>query len=591
MKRKYLALFMALLMLAGMLAACGGSPSSTTPAPGSTGGASTGGASTGGDGLGEAPFDIFSDFGEEFPVEEYIAYETAKWNLGRDKVTELYWYVNWGHHSTPNPWTDYKSLAIASGILGIDVIGQIPAGDPTESVQLMMANNSFPDIVTLGYGDPLGQQLINDGYLLCMEDVLKEYEPEFFATLEPNIYNFGLAEDGKMWSLNGGGKSQAEIDRGRNLGSRAYAVRKDIWEEMGSPSIATPDELFDVLMMFKEMYPTLGGKQSIAVGTYERGYGPIHTFGDSFGVNDLYVHKDGSVEPKEVGPGYADMLVYWNKLARNGLMDPEFFSRDNQSAIEGYATNTFMCPWVYHAPGIANDSLYAENPESVFVAIPPMSATGEPYNAAGSPPSGHASTYISANCTDLEAVARLFAYAFSPTGTMQINRGTPGVQWQVVDGEWTWFPEVKLLQDTDQAAYNQEWGLWGYHPVWYPYLLQKVEPPTNRRAEINEEFNLPNTDPYSHDPTIETYMMQPVKDSVAGVAKAVLDEIGNRERARIVFEATSEEEAREWAEQMQANMRAVKDYDQLCAFLTERYNLNKETFGEPAYGTIYVQDK
>ena len=524
-------------------------------------------------------YNIMEHVDADFPVDQYIADQTAKWNLGR-KV-EFDWYFNYNHHYGLKPWSEYDALKVAADITGIDVTGDIPTGEPREKVTLMMSTNTLPDLITLGYGDPLALDLITGGYIYCLEDLLAEYEPDFLAELPRSLFELNTVEavDGKMWGISGVTMPEWQFSNKYGLGGYGYTTRKDIWEELGSPSIATPDDLYNTLLAFREKYPTMNGRDSIGITTFAQGIFPVNTIGYSFGVYDVYHNEtDNKTYPKYENPGYYDLIMYMNKLNVAGLLDPELFIRDDQSVTDVLINNAFMLPHVFWACDQANTVLRANDPNSVFVTIPPMSATGQPYKApSGGSRLGAVQTYVTKNCRDLEAAARLFAYGFSPEGTMQTSRGTPGIHYYVNDGIWEVSPEVYEATQTDWGAYTNKTGLWDYYSLWYAPMPQK---PTD--SEVAVQYNRANTDPYAFDATIYTYNMEPLPDSDEGIAATNLKTLCDREHPRAIM-AQSEEEARSILEKMLQDMREINNYDKLVDFLTEQYNKNIEKFGGPKY--------
>ena len=215
--------------------------------------------------LGERPavsWDVTKLVDENFPFEQYVADEKAYWHLGRD--AELTWYFNFTHHYTDKPWTEYSALSTVVDITGINVRSEIPTGDPSEYVRLAMATDTLPDLITLGYGDPLANELIEGGYVWELNELMDLYAPYFQETLPEDLRVLGSYEnfDGKFYSFVGVAvpdSSYQKFAEDKTLQSQlnvlpmvtpancSYNVRKDIWQAMGEPSIATPDDLYNVL--------------------------------------------------------------------------------------------------------------------------------------------------------------------------------------------------------------------------------------------------------------------------------------------------------------------------------------------------------
>lgn len=379
--------------LALMLTACdaGKSASSSESAPPSSGSASPSGASSAAPSAGasageKVSWDITKNVDDSFPFDQYVQDEKAKWNVGRN--VDFTWYFNYNHHLTTKPWTEYEALKTVAEITGINVTGSIPSGDPNEKIHLMMATNDMPDLITLPFGDAAGEELIKGGYVYSLDELIDKYIPDFKSEVPQVLREIGTYEeiDDRMWSISGVTNPEWLLKEKKDpiIGNFSYSVRKDIWNELGHPSIATPDDLYNTLKLFKEKYPTIDGKTSIGISGWGKGEGALSTIGYSFGIHDIYCDEAGSAcTVKYMNPNYPDFIAYMNKLFREGLLDPEIFVKDEQQVSEDLATSAFMLPYVYHAAGSANTILDAKKPDSHFIAIPPMSATGKPFSFPG----------------------------------------------------------------------------------------------------------------------------------------------------------------------------------------------------------------
>ena len=568
-KNKLIIIFVCIMLL---LASCGGKEAEITESSSESKQTQTSGAAL--------SWDIMKNVDETFPVEQYVKDEKEKWNIGRN--VEFTWYFNYNHHYCTKPWTEYEALKIAADITGINVTGTIPTGDPSEKVRLMMATNELPDFVTLGYGDPLGLELIEGGYVYCLDDLISEYVPEFKNEIPSVVRDSGIYEDidGKMWSISGVTLPEWLLKEKKDpsIGNFSYNVRKDLWKALGEPSIATPDELYNTLKLFKKTYPTLNGKTSIGISGYATGVGAMMTIGYSFGIYDNYYDEATKIcTLSYFNPNYPEFIAYMNKLYREGLMDPEIFIKDDQKVIEDLSTCAFMMPYVWHAADPANAVLNAKDPESHFIAIPPMSATGKPFAFPGASRIGGAvETFVTKKCKDPEAAVKLIRYGFSPTGTMQICQGTPGIHYYVENG--VYYRPEKLVDEInkDPAAFNNRTGIWDYYSLWY-------QPMPGKRSDSPDrvKYDIPNSVPYAFDSTIMRYKMTPSGSTDAGVALATILTIANN-ATRAIAAPTAEESA-QIIEKMLKDIRNTKDYDKLEKFMTERYTKNLERFGGPLY--------
>lgn len=530
----------------------------------------------------QVSWDVLSLVDANFPFDEYVQDEHEKWYLGRE--AKLDWWFQFSWKKCNESFDKYSTLKAVKEITGVDVKAQIPMGSDMEAVNLMMATGDFPDMMTLDPNHPLVRTLIDGGYVYTMDELVAKYEPGFLDEVPEPVKRTGTYDDGKWWGVLGLTVPEWKYESGTpyDLGNQAYNVRHDIWEALGKPSISTPDDLYNTLKLFKQTYPTLGGKDSVGLLGYGNGGdGTLLTLGYSFGLKQ-YISIDnasGTVTTRYLDPNYPAFIAFMNKLYREGLLDPEFFVKDTQQQTESMATNAFMCPYVWHVCDQANALLKAQNPDSVFVAIPPMSATGKPFSFAGSSTMGGESiTLIPKSCKDPEAALRLIRYGYSPAGSLQLYKGNPGEHYVVKDGVVSSSAEVLEAQKGDINAYNKLTGLGDY------YALVCLPLKEDRGFEgYRLEYDVPNSYPYSYDSTCEVYNMEPVGDSEAGIALTSVRSIGVRETA-LAITASSAEESAAIVRQMQADIQATPGYQTLVDYWTNQYKSNVERFGTAKWG-------
>ena len=530
----------------------------------------------------EVSWDVSQNVTEDFPFDQYVQDEKEKWHLGRE--AELDWWFQFPYHQCDKAFSEYDALKTVVDITGIDPTGRKPVGSDMEAVNLMMATGDFPDIMTLDASHLLVRALIDGGYVYTMDELVEKYEPGFKDQVPEPVKTAGTYEDGKWWGVLGLVAPEWKYtgEEPYDLGNHAYNVRHDIWEALGRPSIATPDDLYNTLKLFKEKYPTLGGKQSVGIVGYgSSADGTLLTMGYSFGLKQYISvnQSNGQVVSRYEDPNYGAFVEYMNKLYREGLLDPEFFVKDTQQQTETLANNGFMFPYVWHAEDDANALLKEENPDSVFVAIPPMSATGKAYSFPGkSLMSGESITLIPKTCSDPEAAIRLIRYGYSTAGSLQLLKGNPGEHYLVENDTVYLSDKVKEGYDIDKNAYNKKTGIGDYYALVYMPLKEDTN-----LDKYRLEYDVPNSYKYSYDSTIETYQMEPDSVSDEGIALTSIRSIGVRETA-LAITAASAEDAAAIVAQMQQEIKAVPSYEKLVAYWTNQYKKNQERFGEPKWG-------
>lgn len=202
------------------------------------------------------------------------------------------------------------------------------------------AGVDVPDIISVTYP---GQevQFIAGGAILPVSDYL-DAMPNFTDKIE----KWGLQtyvdtqlkqNDGKFYLLPGLRESLRS--------QYSYAVRKDIWDELGlSLTPATFDEFKTQLQTVKQAYPDkypisdrwLSDADGVLAATLQFAAPNFGTdagwgFGEGVSWNGSAYEYLGATE------AYKDLVSYYAGLVADGLMDPESLTQDDDTAIAKFA--------------------------------------------------------------------------------------------------------------------------------------------------------------------------------------------------------------------------------------------------------------
>lgn len=219
--QKSIAMAMSVLMAAGMLAGCGsnGSTSSST---------ASGSASS------------------------------ASGEVSTDGVTISIFDKNSGS----NTFDDPVAKAIEEKT-GVKIQVENPTGDPLEKLNLMLTGQNYPDIVLMDRGNDIVNRYIEAGALLPLNDLIDKYGPDvkemYGETLNKSRYT-----DGKNYYLNNWYGEDPDPVAGvlMRYDYLCEIVGKD---RADSDEPFTQEEYIDICKKFKELHPTIDGKESIAI--------------------------------------------------------------------------------------------------------------------------------------------------------------------------------------------------------------------------------------------------------------------------------------------------------------------------------------
>jgi len=254
----------------------------------------------------------------------------------------------------------------------------VPMSDYAQKRSLLISTGEAPYIIPKTY-HPDEVQFIPSGAILPISDYIDKM-PNFSR----QVKEWGLEEelntykqkDGKFYLLPG----LHEIltpDYG-------LAIRTDILKQNNIPVPNTWDEMYSALKKLKELYP-----DSYPLSDRYQGNCLLNlaapTFGKAaagWGAGDgMYYDRDNDkfiFYPTT--DDYKNFLAYFNKLVKEGLMDPESFTQSDDQAIQKFVTNKsfVMCTNSQHLLGLREtmDTTVGSGKYEVKKIIPPAGPAG-----------------------------------------------------------------------------------------------------------------------------------------------------------------------------------------------------------------------
>ena len=218
----------------------------------------------------------------------------------------------------------------------------VPQNSFDERRNLLFASNDLPDFVMRANLSPqLIASYASTGQIIPLDDLIEAgYAPNLSALMEENdgIRKAITAADGHIYSL----PNISETD-GRIASSWINQKWLDTLQ-LDMPT--TIDEFYEVLKAFKERDPN-GNNQpdEVAFSGYKENKNNAHEllrafyggwgFGGNSGIIAPYidVDNDSKIRYMATDNNFRDMLIFFNKLWAEDLIDKEFFSQDSNKVI------------------------------------------------------------------------------------------------------------------------------------------------------------------------------------------------------------------------------------------------------------------
>ncbi len=351
-----------------------------------------------------------------------------------------------------NNWPVEKEAAKMTNV-HLNNVASMATTNSEESFNLLIASGDLPDIV----GGSSIQQNANrygpEGAFIPLNKYIDEHAPNIKAFFDehPDVAASIKAADGNTYYI-------PYLPDGK-IG-RGYFIRQDWLDKLELEVPNTVDELYDVLVAFRDQDPNGTGKKD-TIPVFMRHWEELirmvtlwdgRTSGSDV-FHDFHVFE-GEIRHGYVGEGYKEGIKNLAQWYKEGLIDPEVFTRGSRSR-EYLLSNDLggmTHDWFASTAGY-NDSVADQVPGFSFKAFaPPASISGqrvEEHQRAQVKPDGWAISYTNKN--PIETV-KYFDFWFTEEGKRLANFGVEGETYDLIDGKAIFKKEI-LESDTPVNAY------------------------------------------------------------------------------------------------------------------------------------------
>lgn len=418
MKRKILAVFLALCMSMSLAACNGGGTSSTS-------GSTESGAEASGT-TAETP--------ENFNAE------------GLPIVNEPITVDTWIEGGTDIDWTNNSFVNTVAEESGIQMeITAVSGADSVTQRNLRLASGNFPDVFMLDWTSimtftDIMQYGVQEQILAPIDQYIEPYSENMGRILEehPDFADAITATDGHIYGF------PRFSECYHCLAYPKFYIRQDWLDALNLEMPTTTDELKDVLTAFVTQDPN-GNGQADEIGllggtdfNLMLEYGII---GNSFVTVKpdfwLYTPDGENIDISVTTDAYRDGLIYLNDLYANGLIDPTSFTNDSDQfaqtvRLEPYIVGMYCCDHIGMGYDNANVD-EAKNYQIVPVLEGPDGVRQQSQNSGEGQIQGfHAVMTVA--CENPEAVFRMIDhYFYDDYWNMYRFHGPEGTGWDYAE--------------------------------------------------------------------------------------------------------------------------------------------------------------
>lgn len=395
-------------------------------------------------------------------VEESVILEedVPAWQKYAGEPISFDWYINYSWFAAD--WGENIVSRKITEETGISLRFITPGGNESEKLNALIAADSLPDFITLGWWEPQINEMIDRDMVYALNALADEYDPYFYQVSDADAVSWYTQEDGNIYSYPNSSYSAKDLEEHDNIGSnQTFLVRKDIYEAIGSPDMTTPEGFQAAVEKAYEMFPTVDGEALIPVGA--------HVFNDQGNVSfDKYLmnflavpfEENGRFYDRYTNEDYITWLKMFRRLGEKGLLANDIFIDQRTQMEEKMAKGRYFC-MIYQSTDMVTQQkeLYVNYPDRIYLAVDgPKNAAGDDHTLTTTGINGWTVTLISKNCENPERAIVFLDYLLSEQGQLRICLGVEGETFDYVDGKPVVMDDVKAVLNSDRAEYDRLYG-------------------------------------------------------------------------------------------------------------------------------------
>lgn len=341
--------------------------------------------------------------------------------------------------------------------------------EANNQLTLMCAGGEkLPDVL-VGFSN-LGKRMMaqfgEDGFFIDMTDLLKDHAPTFNKQME----KLSKDEQDRIWN-----NMKSAVD-GKVYGLPTYSapvisdymqnmmyINQDWLDAAGKQNPTNVDELYDVLVAFRDEDPNGNGKAD-EIPMFRSGIWNyvINAFVYYDAEHPLNV-TDGKVWSPVVTDEFRQAMIYLNKLYQEDLITDQSFSSnstDMKALISG--EDELATVGIWFGQPLADVNSYMQTLDQYEVMNPLADATGKGGYVVVRPNDLLISGFITKDCKDPELAMKFMDFLYEDESVTRRRHGEKDVHWEYTDE-----PEDSMFgtKSNIRVLGTQDFGsaVWGVH--------------------------------------------------------------------------------------------------------------------------------
>lgn len=491
---------------------------------------------------------------------------------------EIDWFVaeSW----FTRPWDlDRPVDSIFTERTGVTINFQNNAGQD-EMLNTMIASGDLPDVMSMGWYYSQWQQLQDAEMLVALDEVVPESHPQLWAGFANSMIGWWTYGDGHLYGYPGHTIAEEEMTEDNYLPTNVnFIAREDILDELGltAEDFQTKEGFIQSLKMVKESGHTYNGIEVDPFWFFTNGGEP----GGLVWYSTFAVTREndaGQLVDMRLQPRYLEMMLFLNRLYREGLIQRENLTADrtqiaeriisgrvfalssNTGAVEEYIKDFYTSDGIRYVP---IGPVFPE--DGTRPAAVPQATIGWLMNM------------ISADSEKIQPALDAWEFMRSEEGQFLMNYGVEGEHYTLhSDGRIRWTEDyLEILESPDitplEAVGNDY--LWILSST--PWRQRHNPPPANPGIAMEEDLYRYFGE-YAYDDTAFTNIGPFGGTDEAGI-NAEITTYWEEQIPKMVL-AETEAEARGMYEESVERMLDM-GLDDVLALQNENFQTNKEKLG------------
>ncbi|SDK47298.1 MULTISPECIES: extracellular solute-binding protein [unclassified Paenibacillus] len=491
-----------------------------------------------------------------------------------EKPLEFSFYGHYDWYTMPD-WGKDASTKWIKENKKIDVVPISSGGVAKNKLSTMIVAGELPDVIWMDRGADV-EKLRSEGMLVPFDDYLNKY-PNLKKWAGESTLELLRSPDGKLYQFPNWYTTQPN-------GNAGYLVNKKIYEELGSPSLETPEDLYVYLKQVKSKYPDV---VPLEVGQTAAG---VDIMVSAFAENRPHTFNSMIAVPQGdqlvslfTDPVYRELLQYMSRLYREKLVTQDAFTQKLEQ-VEQKVINGKVAIYVASSPtefgSKGNNLLKAQDPDAGYIMVWPVHKAELDRNKifpGDYKQLGWNVSVITKSAKDPEAIFAFLDWFTGPDGQRTIMWGPEGLYWDGTDEEDMPLFTDKFTSDAKgrdelmNATVNFQWN---GNTVYVDNSKMKFEsklPPEKRNFETYWQSEITWKTQMN---TTEFANLDPASDSEEGIIAQRVFEIYEQVRAKAISSTTSDQEVLSLLDKAEADAQK-SGYDKLLKYKTARWQENK----------------